>query len=560
MEKDRYKGGIIFKWLNQKEIYAKYNGKGRKYNLQAHIDKLHQDYIATRVGVDFGESTHGLFGYMYDTPEVEMLDLETIKARVGEMSKKNIDIYKTVISLKENDAVQYNMMSKKAWKDLLEKNILEIANQFKIPIENLEWTASFHNKKENPHCHLLLWNKEQNLEVKRKPFINYKAIRKIIAKEVYKEELKVLYDIKNISKKELENLSKDEINKYKEEVKNIYNNEDLMFNIVNTENAELYVNNVIKNMGINDKIYISSKSAPENYVEIYKINNEEYEFKNIGPKAILYKDKSYLETVQFLTNFEDLCIFDNKENLEEYKKSKQQETINIENELKEIIPTVFNIPIISVEINEEYLDAIIKKIIELEKVSNKYKKGFKYQYQTPMTKQVLDEISMLLLNVSNACKSEVENYIEICVNIDKVMQQIDNYEDYSKSRDKANKFVMNKIGNQILKFVKEMKTEEYERKKEEWKTKKEYWNKKNQKLQEKQVQFETRQELYEKQWQKINIQNIIKDTFIMLAQENLVQTSKYKRITKTFGDLSKREIIELVKKNKNKGFEWYENT
>ena len=42
MDIDRYKGGVIFKWINRKEIYAKYNGKGRPQNLQAHIDKLHK--------------------------------------------------------------------------------------------------------------------------------------------------------------------------------------------------------------------------------------------------------------------------------------------------------------------------------------------------------------------------------------------------------------------------------------------------------------------------------------------------------------------------------------
>lgn len=52
LEVDRFKGGIIFKWLNKEEIYNKYNGKGRIQNLQAYIDKLHVDYIATRSGTD----------------------------------------------------------------------------------------------------------------------------------------------------------------------------------------------------------------------------------------------------------------------------------------------------------------------------------------------------------------------------------------------------------------------------------------------------------------------------------------------------------------------------
>ena len=193
MDKDRYKGGVFFKWINKNEIYAKHDGRGRRQNLQVYIDKLHQEYIASRPGTDLGDSTHGLFGYICDTNEVEMMDLELIKSRMEEISKKNIDVFKTVISLREEDAIEHGMMDKKAWKEVLEKTIPDIAVACKIPLEDLEWTASFHAKKGQPHCHLLLWNKNQNLEVNRKPFIMYKNIKTALAKEIYKEELKALY-------------------------------------------------------------------------------------------------------------------------------------------------------------------------------------------------------------------------------------------------------------------------------------------------------------------------------------------------------------------------------
>ncbi len=557
MDKDRYKGGVFFKWINKNEIYAKHDGRGRRQNLQVYIDKLHQEYIASRPGTDLGNSTHGLFGYICDTDEVEMMDLENIKNRMEEISKKNIDVFKTVISLREEDAIEHGMMDKKSWKEVLEKTIPDIAVACRIPLEDLEWTASFHAKEGQPHCHLLLWNKNQNLEVNRKPFIMYKDIKKALAKEIYKEELKALYDIKNISKKQLELLTKDEIDIYKDELKGIYNNQDLMFNIVNTENTELYVNRVIRNMKVNQSVYIASQSSPENYVEITKISENEYSFKNVGPKAILYKEKSYLEATQFLTNFEKLCMFETRKELQKYIEEKKNEEVNIEDELKEIMPTVFNIPVFSTEITEEYLDAIVKNLIELDGVTENYRKGFKYQYQTPSSKECIDEISMLLINSSNICKSEVEKYIETCVNIDKVMQKIYSHKDYEKSKNQAKQFILNKIGNQILKFAKEIKTEEYELKKAEWKEKREFWNKKAMEYEEKQVRFEQRQELYERQWQKINIQNLLKETFTMLVQENLSKTINLKRRTRTFGDLSKREIRELIRKNKNSSRSWY---
>lgn len=88
MEVDRYKGGVIFKWINKKEIYNKYNGKGRAQNLQAHIDKLHTDYIATRSGVDTGFEIHGLFGNIDNNDEIELLELDTIKNMFKKFQRK----------------------------------------------------------------------------------------------------------------------------------------------------------------------------------------------------------------------------------------------------------------------------------------------------------------------------------------------------------------------------------------------------------------------------------------------------------------------------------------
>ena len=117
--------------------------------------------------------------------------------------------------------------------------------------------------------------------------------------------------------------------------------------------------------------------------------------------------------------------------------------------------------------------------------------------------------------------------------------------------------MLKKVGNQLLKFIKETKTEEYNRKKQEWLERKEYWNQRNQEFQEAKGEFEARQELYEKQLQEINIRNLIQDAYKMLSEENIAKFQKYKRATKTFGDLSKREIKELMRKNKDAGIDWY---
>lgn len=557
MEIDRYKGGVIFKWLNKNEIYAKYNGNGRPQNLQAHIDKLHTDYIATRSGVDTGFEIHGLFGNIDDNDEIELLELDTIKKYVQEISKKNIDIFKTVITLKHEDAMEHGYYNKQAWKELLDEKMPEIARAFKIPLNDLEWVAAFHAKKERPHCHLVVWNKNQDMSVKRKPFINFKQIKSAVAKGVFKEELKAIYEIKDLSKTLMEKLSKNEIDIYKEKLKEMYQNEDLLLNAVDTENTQNFVNKALEDMKRDDIIYIANNSDPENYTQIKKLNDEKFEFKNVGEKAVLYKDDTYLEAVTFLSKFSNLKVMKSENELKQFIQNRKEEFENIEGELKEIMPSIFNTPIISSNIKQENIEQIINKMAKLEEVSKSFKRGFIYKYQEPESKRILNEITILLVNSNKDCKNEFNRYVDTCVKIDKMLQKVDTYKEYEKIKNQARSEMIKKIGNQILKSIKETKTEEYKRKAAEWKEKREYWNFKNKEFEEKQAEFETRQQLYENQLRESNIRHLIQETYKLLSEENISRFQRFQRATRTFGDLSKREIKEMIKNSKSFGIDWY---
>ena len=557
MDIDRFKGGIIFNWMNKTEIYNKYNGFGKKQNVQSYIDKLHVDYIATRKGVDKSANTHGLFGNILGTDNVEILELEDIKKYIQGKSNENIDIFKTVISLREEDAMQYGFLNQKAWKNLLQERTFEIAKAFKIPINDMEWVAAFHAKKGQPHCHLVVWNKNQDLSVKRKPYIFYNDMRKVIAKGVYKEELEAEYNVKDISKKELGKLSQKEFEKLKENMKELYNNKELVIRAIETEKTENIINETLDNMKIGQKLYIANKTDPDNYTEILKRDETNYEFKNIGDKAILYKDNTYLEAVSFLSKFNKLIVVEDKKSLEKFIKDVKNEEKSIDDELKEIMPSSFNIPILTSEIKSENLEQIVNKIAKLEKVSDSFKKGYIYKYQEPECKRIINEISTLLINCNEECKEKFNNYVNTCIRIDKILQKVNTYKDYENIKNKAKTEMIRKVGNQLLKTIKESKKKNYIKKSQEWKEQREYWFKKKQEYEENQGKYEARQELYEKQLQEINIRNLAKDVYRILAEENISKNQTLKRITKTFGDLSKREIKEIMRKNKDAGFDWY---
>lgn len=550
MEEDRYKGGIVFKWINKNEIYAKYNGKGKIQNIQAHIDKLHTDYVATRSGVDMGFDIHGLFGHVLDTDDVEILELGTIKKHVQDISNKNVDIFKTVISLKNEDAIMHGFINKTKWKELLEEKMPDIAKSFKIPLNDLEWIAAFHAKKDKPHCHLIVWNKNQDLEVRRRPYINFTMVKTAIAKGVYKEELKAMYDIKDVSKVEVGNLSKEELENYKENIKQMYQNKDLLLNAVETEKTQNFVNKVMDNMKAREKIYIVNNSDPESFTEVIKVDDIRFQFKNCGKNAILYKDNTYFEAVTFLNRFSNLKVIKTEEELRKHIINTKEEFDNIEDELKEIMPSIFNTPIISSNIKQENIEQIINKIARLEQVSKSFKKGFIYQYQEPESKKLINEIAMLIINSNTDCKQEFNKYIDTCIKIDKILQKVNTNLEYERVKNKAKNEIIKRVENQILKAIKETKTEEYKRKCAEWKEKREYWN-------QKQGEYEARQELYDKQIQEINIRNLIQEAYKLIAQENISKNQHFKRATRTFGDKSKREIKEMLKKNRNEGFDWF---
>lgn len=104
---------------------------------------------------------------------------------------------------------------------------------------------------------------------------------------------------------------------------------------------------------------------------------------------------------------------------------------------------------------------------------------------------------MLLVNSNKDCKEEFNRYVDTCVKIDKILQKVDTYKDYEKIKNYARTEMIKKIGNQILKSIKETKTEEYKRKSAEWKEKREYWNFKHKEFEQKQGEYMEKTEEFE---------------------------------------------------------------
>ena len=114
------------------------------------IDKLVK-YMAERPGVE-KLGSHGLFSQT-DEP----IDLDAVAEEVGALTGP---IWTHIVSLHREDAERLGYHNAQAWRDLVRRNVMELAKAQKIEPENLQWYAAFHDTGDHPHMHLLVYSKD----------------------------------------------------------------------------------------------------------------------------------------------------------------------------------------------------------------------------------------------------------------------------------------------------------------------------------------------------------------------------------------------------------------
>lgn len=158
-------------------------------------------YLANRPGA-VKYNSHGLFN-----EKDEPINLEKV---AKEVAKHGGNVYTHVVSLRRDDAQKMGYDNLNAWRDLVIRQIPSIAKNSKINMANLKWYAAFHDKKTNPHVHIIVYSKDE-----REGFLTNHGIEKIrssFANDIYSDELLHLYeqqtDLRNLLKKESEQLMK----------------------------------------------------------------------------------------------------------------------------------------------------------------------------------------------------------------------------------------------------------------------------------------------------------------------------------------------------------------
>lgn len=139
-------------------------------------------YLANRPGaVKFG--TNGLFN-----GEDKPIDLDRV---AREIANHKGNVWTHVVSLRRDNAQQMGYDNLTAWRELVKRQIPNIAEQSKIDMRNLRWYAAFHDKMSNPHVHIIVYSVDP-----RQGFLTKQGIEKIrsgFANDIYHDELYNLY-------------------------------------------------------------------------------------------------------------------------------------------------------------------------------------------------------------------------------------------------------------------------------------------------------------------------------------------------------------------------------
>lgn len=141
------------------------------------VKKLVQ-YYGERPGVE-KLGRHGLFSQKDDK-----IDIDEI---ADEVSNHEGILWTHVISLRREDAERLGYNNADAWKELVRRNALQIAEAHKIEPSQLQWYGAFHNTTHHPHIHLIVYSKDT-----KQGYLTNKGIknmRGVFAKDIFRNEM-----------------------------------------------------------------------------------------------------------------------------------------------------------------------------------------------------------------------------------------------------------------------------------------------------------------------------------------------------------------------------------
>ena len=195
--------------------------------ISKNVEHIH--YIGTRTGVYLNEnSNHGLFGHIYSIPDIRNQEnISTIEKYVEQKCKDRTTIFRSTVSLRENDALQLGLRTSEDWERMIKERIDFISDRLGIEKSNIEWVASYHAEKGHPHIHICCWDKSEQIQTNYIKDIDKLAnnIRVDFINDLFSYEKQQLYEKKQENQNTI--INSDILKDLKDIVDNINNTESL---------------------------------------------------------------------------------------------------------------------------------------------------------------------------------------------------------------------------------------------------------------------------------------------------------------------------------------------
>ena len=135
-------------------------------------------YYGERPGVE-KLGRHGLFSQTDDKIDIDKVS--------DDVANHEGVLWTHVISLRREDAERLGYNNAEAWKELVRRNALQIAEAHKIAPSEMQWYAAFHNTTHHPHIHLMVYSKDT-----KQGYLTNKGIedmRRVFAKDIFRNEM-----------------------------------------------------------------------------------------------------------------------------------------------------------------------------------------------------------------------------------------------------------------------------------------------------------------------------------------------------------------------------------
>lgn len=402
--------GVNFINLNAKNKKFQLRINNLSPNKKAKVMKLHINYIG-RIKGAMNNGEHSLFGKL-NNEDISYKDKKEILDYIDEKAKTQF-FNKAVISIKEDEAEKYGMINKEEWINLINLKIKDIAKEYGIREDQVDYLASVHTEPGHIHCHLVFFdrnNKEQSNN-----FIKYDRIKRELNKYVYKEEISKIQEVQNKSKDS--KLLKENFNKDME-------------TLIGRSTLKMFNNRInIKELNNIQKEILSFYEKLKDYQE--KNNKNSFRKAFLPP---LLKDE--LRKLSFLIVGSSTQL---SKNVKDYINSSiKQEVILSNNEKRLLITKEKAIEFIYSKVDNQILQFLKERKVEVneynKEVTNRLNQN---KYKSSIKNNIAYNLNDLLNNINNTLEDtkEAQKGFSKQINKQNIETKAQRMEYYLKHRD-----------------------------------------------------------------------------------------------------------------------------